>query len=552
MMNNAYDGEEESRGTYINFISNALKGNESIGTPGIYHDWNMLTGESRTKNNPPWPTMSDLLNAALDHAYRVGYTDNEEGGGQLLAFLRNKISSLDIGRTGRFLKGHPMAVEELLSRNTIIDTEGCDDLLVATVLLRLNETLQVLAKNRVKGGQVPLHHVIVIEEAHRFFKQLEKHQGLADTLSNMVAELGAQGIGLAFVDQSPGKVDKSVVKETAMKIAFNLETDEDRAVMKLPEGPERSYIGKLNTGETIVTMRGMKGNPLRVQMFDPTGRPRDKNVIHSPSLLIDRKRIPKPEELNEILVEHDAEFFLSNTNEGNQLTAVAEFAVMSQLLLNDRTVGFSEALIDYLVDYLARGEMKLHPKVIQTAIDKAVSDAVKSRRAEITKTMDLNQLTSYVATRLKRNFMRDEQQDPERQDLHLNRNRQDKSQIFNIFRSPNSSGFAAIDQLVIRQLKHMQSMDQIGRGEMGSLGYMIEQGLEERWWAGFDAVFDTALAMDAQTRKYFREKVKGIVDLYTTERTEKKAREAGGSGEPAEGHLERQDGEPAEVGGTEE
>ena len=74
-----------------------------------------------------------------------------------------------------------------------------------------------------------LRHLLIIEEAHRLFKNVQgisdtesvsSVEQMVDTLSNMMAEIRAYGEGLFIVDQSPAKIAEDVIRNSNIKIVY--------------------------------------------------------------------------------------------------------------------------------------------------------------------------------------------------------------------------------------------------------------------------------------------------------------------------------------------
>jgi hypothetical protein len=520
----AYDGEEESRGTYRSFMINGMRGNEAIGTQRLNRNRHPLTGRPLTRHHTPWAKPRDLMNNAVDHAYNVGYDESQDGGAQLIAFIRNKLSGVDTGRTGRFFNGYPLSTKELLSRNTIIDTEGCDDLLLLTLFLRINEYAKVQEEKRKIGGQVPLQHVLVIEEAHRYFKKLKERPGLSSVLVQMAAELGEKGIGLVFVDQSPQAIDENIIINTGTKIIHKLETDADRrAVTGNLTGPEREYIGKLGVGETVVTTREMRGRPYRVKMHDPRDLPQEKGPTQSPSVLID---VNSTENLSlyDAKTQIDGAFFLDNFQEGNLVNAVAEFAVMGQVLFDDITVTATDEIKARIENFFSVGSFDLSRNTLNAAIDIAVANAVFARSSELAKSIDLKELIVHVSKRLRNSFAASKEQQQSRPDLVIDRTKLNPYELQGILRPRDRTGLPTIDQIIIRQMGHMEEMHQLDPGETRILEGMVREGEEERWMNALEILF-SALVMNDESREFYNVTITALRDRLIRAREAKKAKE---------------------------
>ena len=112
-----------------------------------------------------------------------------------------------------------------------------------------------------KAGK--LHHLLVVEEAHRVLGKAEPassfsanpKQKVSEMFSNMISEVRAYGQGILIADQIPCRLNEDAVKNTNLKIVHKLVSADDRAAMatalNLWDDQER-VIGDLGVGEVIV------------------------------------------------------------------------------------------------------------------------------------------------------------------------------------------------------------------------------------------------------------------------------------------------------------
>ena len=150
----------------------------------------------------------------------------------------------------------------LFDQNTIIDlsrvgSAETKSLVMGIMILKLNEYRMAGAVQTNRG----LHHVTVMEEAHNLLRRCD---GQADPLqaksvemiSNSIAEMRTYGEGFLIVDQSPGAVDVSAIKNTNTKIIMRLpDFDDCIAVGKAAalSDEQISEISRLGTGEAVIT-----------------------------------------------------------------------------------------------------------------------------------------------------------------------------------------------------------------------------------------------------------------------------------------------------------
>jgi uncharacterized protein len=228
---------------------------------------------------PRYPVLSDLQDVAHQVISEIGYgqevTDNVRG------FIDVRLSSLRLGASGRFFEGgHPIDIGELLRRNTVLEIEQIANdqdkaFLIGTVIIRIVEHLRVRYGRR--EDPVDLHHLTVIEEAHRLLRNaVEGPRAQAvEIFASLLAEIRAYGEGIVVAEQIPSKILPDVVKNSALKVMHRLPAKDDRdvvgATMNLQ--PDQSeYVVGVRPGIAAVTTDGMD-RPVLVRMpGDPDRR----------------------------------------------------------------------------------------------------------------------------------------------------------------------------------------------------------------------------------------------------------------------------------------
>jgi len=151
--------------------------------------------------------------------------------------------------------------------------------LMGTVLIRLAEHLR-MARRAEPGREVTLHHLTVIEEAHRLLRRQEPGTAAGaaahavEMFAGLLAEIRAYGEGLVIAEQIPDRLVRDVIKNTAVKITHRLPAADDRdvvgATMNMTAAQNR-YLVTLPPGEAAVFSDGMD-YPLLARMPDGTAR----------------------------------------------------------------------------------------------------------------------------------------------------------------------------------------------------------------------------------------------------------------------------------------
>jgi uncharacterized protein len=254
--------------------------------------WDVALSEpTRPSVTPHYPSLEDLRRTALDVVDHIGYskeiTDNVHG------FIDVRIGSLTLGTPGRFFHGgHPLDIEDLLIRNTVLELEdiGNDQdkaFVIGAILIRISEHLRVRDREQPATG---LRHVTVIEEAHRLLKRVDADSPSAHAIelfAELLAEVRAYGEGIIVAEQIPAKIITDVVKNSALKIMHRLPADDDRhlvgATMNLTDEQSR-YVVTLLPGRAAVFTDGMD-HPVLAAMPLGVDRETDHGVNRTPAVL---------------------------------------------------------------------------------------------------------------------------------------------------------------------------------------------------------------------------------------------------------------------------
>jgi putative ATP-binding protein len=201
--------------------------------------WDLTTSENEYRL---YPTMEDVLFALRSYVARSSYS--EEVKSNYRGSLETRLESLTRGILGEiFTDGKSPSDVELFDDNVIIDLSRVGSvevkaLLMGILTLRLREYRIATATQM----NMPLKHVTILEEAHNLLKRTSTEQSGEGTnlvgksvemIVNGIAEMRTYGEGFIIVDQSPGMLDLSAIRNTNTKI-----------VMALPEYLDRDAAGK--------------------------------------------------------------------------------------------------------------------------------------------------------------------------------------------------------------------------------------------------------------------------------------------------------------------
>ena len=236
----------------------------------IKSGWNIVTNRNIYDDILPelylYPTFQDFTNEVADYLEKSEY--GEEVKGNYKGALLSRLRSFTNGSKGVLLNTskHP-DYKSIMNGRCIMELEGLADdadkcLVMGTILVQYYQYLKCNFHDSDKSKN--LKHIIVIEEAHRLFKNIKpKSRGaegpdptgqLVENLSNIMAEIRAFGEGMLIVDQSPTKIAEDVIKNSSTKIIHRIDHGEDikllQSAMLMPEN--QIGFSSLSQGEALI------------------------------------------------------------------------------------------------------------------------------------------------------------------------------------------------------------------------------------------------------------------------------------------------------------
>lgn len=224
--------------------------------------WNLYKSINRYSKEL-FPTFADLLNELVlvinNSAYSEEVKSNYQGS------LVTRVKSLDNGMCKQIFSCNELGDKALFDENVIIDlsrigSQETKSLIMGILIMRLSE----YRSNSGIQHNSPLRHVTILEEAHNILKRCSQEQSTegsnvagksVEMISNAIAEMRTYGEGFIIVDQSPGAVDVSAIRNTNTKIVMRLPEDSDRKVAGKASGMKDEQIdeiAKLPTGVAVV------------------------------------------------------------------------------------------------------------------------------------------------------------------------------------------------------------------------------------------------------------------------------------------------------------
>lgn len=166
-----------------------------------------------------------------------------ENKGAYKGSLLTRLESLTNGINGTIFTVDEIEPEKLFDENVIVDlsrvgSSETKSLIMGMLVLKLQEYRMT---SDVKMNS-ELRHITVLEEAHNILRRTSFEQssegsnltGKSDEMiSNAIAEMRTYGEGFIIVDQAPGLLDMSAIRNTNTKI-----------IMRLPDHSDRELVGR--------------------------------------------------------------------------------------------------------------------------------------------------------------------------------------------------------------------------------------------------------------------------------------------------------------------
>ena len=333
--------------------------------------WDLYNSTNKYSNNL-FPTFADLLNELVlvinTSAYSEEVKSNYQGS------LVTRVKSLNNGLCKQIFSGQELGDAALFDENVIVDlsrigSQETKSLIMGILIMRLNE---YRSNSNIRHNS-DLRHITILEEAHNILKRDSVEQSgeggnvvgkSVEMISNAIAEMRTYGEGFIIVDQSPGAVDASAIRNTNTKIIMRLPDDSDRKVAGKASGMKDNQvdeIAKLPTGVAVVYQ-----NDWEEPVLCKIGKFEDEEIgfeFH-------------PKEENQVVV--------------NDSSVKSE---VLKLLLKGRITENIDANIDLIEDYLVKSTLSTFNKI---AIFNSVDEYKKSGKLDLWNDNQFEQLSRLV------------------------------------------------------------------------------------------------------------------------------------------------------------
>lgn len=218
--------------------------------------WNLKTSECLGVKK--FPTVKDVLAEFNKKMESTAFSAEVKG--NYVGALSTRMESLCNGIYEDIFLGEDMGDEALFDSNVLVDLSrvGSSEtkaMIMGFLIVRLQEY-----RMKNEALNLPLQHITILEEAHHLLRRTSSVQSdegsnmlgkSVEMISNMIAEMRTYGEGFMIVDQSPGLLDMSVMRNTNTKIIMRLLENSDRDLVGNTiglNGEQKVELSRLGTG----------------------------------------------------------------------------------------------------------------------------------------------------------------------------------------------------------------------------------------------------------------------------------------------------------------
>lgn len=223
--------------------------------------WDLKKSQCRGMH-PIFPTIQDVLQEFKLKMNSTAFSDEVKGNYEGALTLR--MESLCTGIYGEIFNCGNLSDTELFDSNVVVDLSRIGSAETKAMIMGMLVIRLVEYRMRNEAMNLPLQHVAILEEAHHLLRATSMAQTAegsnllgksVEMISTAIAEMRSYGQGFIIVDQSPGLLDRSVIRNTNTKIIMRLPESEDREIVGKSIGltPEQiDELSRLKTGVAAV------------------------------------------------------------------------------------------------------------------------------------------------------------------------------------------------------------------------------------------------------------------------------------------------------------
>lgn len=213
--------------------------------------WDLRNSESEKGIFPTFFDLLDILPGVIEESHYSKDTQSDYVGA-----LCTRVKSLTNGIYGSVLCAEDaLSDAEMFDQNVIVDLSRVGSMETKSLLMGI--LVMKLQEYRMcsSGMNSRLRHVTVLEEAHNLLRKTSAEQSQeganlqgksVEMLANAIAEMRTYGEGFIIVDQAPGLLDMSVIRNTNTKIILRLPDEEDRKLVGKSAALKEAQIDELS------------------------------------------------------------------------------------------------------------------------------------------------------------------------------------------------------------------------------------------------------------------------------------------------------------------
>lgn len=228
---NVFESTFELGGPVYNLLD------KSIGLAYEKYGWNEYNENDGSKE---YPCLEELRDIFTEQVEKTTYNGNFKG--DLKSFLNVRLEGLmrrDAGEVFN-VKKSTIKPEDWISKSSIIEMEdmGEKNRNFLTLLLcnYIREELKIIKKKNADDANKNPNHVIFIEEAHNVIANTAEQSGsninpkisATKFIVDMLAEVRALRESIVIADQLPSSMAQEVMKNTGLKIALRMSSQDER------------------------------------------------------------------------------------------------------------------------------------------------------------------------------------------------------------------------------------------------------------------------------------------------------------------------------------
>ncbi|MCR5783259.1 MAG: DUF87 domain-containing protein [Clostridia bacterium] len=220
--------------------------------------WNLKT--SRCSKTPAvYPVIEDVIAELNKKMESTSYSNEVKG--NYIGALSTRLEALSSGIYADVFGEENISDEELFERNVIVDLSRVGSVESKALFMGILVNRLVEFNQQRDASNSALRHVTVLEEAHNLLPNVgyshsaESSDMLGksvEMISSAIAEMRSYGEGFIIADQSPGMLDKSVIRNTNTKIILCLPDEADRNAVGTSMGLTADQIFELSRLRTGV------------------------------------------------------------------------------------------------------------------------------------------------------------------------------------------------------------------------------------------------------------------------------------------------------------